>query len=641
MNVRYAPGDRIAGRYEVHHIKTGGMGVVYFCYDHESGVPFAIKTFQDKFLMNKAARDRFTQEALTWVQLEKHRNIVRAHHVYNIEGKPYIFLEMVVGREGYGADLRSWLRRGPLDVVTALDFAIQFCLGMEHAQKKVPGLVHRDIKPENVLITQERVVKITDFGLVKTLEAGKGSALPEAYGDETIAIERPTLTRLGIIVGTPPYMSPEQCRGGPVDVRSDVYSFGCVLYEMLTGRWVFEAKSVREFLSFHITQEPMGLRQHVSALPADVEEAVMLCLRKDPGRRYQQFKEILDVVMGVYQRLTGEEPRLERSAEVWGAVELNNKGVSLANLGYPEDALSCYEQALDLDRQLAPTWVNKGNVLSAQDHYRDALNCYERALGIDPELALAWRNRGALLQRLGHREEALDCLERALRIDSRDAEAWVGKGKILDKLGRHEEAFSCFDQALQANPWHAEAWNCKGVVLTRSGRPQEALTCLERATQINPQEPKACNNYGDALYHLGRFREALDFFDRALRMDPQDAEAWSNKGAALDALGASEEALNCFNRALALDPQLLRAWNDKGAVLNDLGHREEALGCFERATELGPQFAPAWFNKGSLLVGFGRFREALFCFKHAQRLGIAQAINSIAICRRNLPNDKE
>ena len=164
---RYRKGDKIGGRYLVHQALSGGMGEVYLCLDLKEYVPFALKTFQQRFLENVDLRRAFDSEVATWVGLGRHPNIVHCSHLDRIENRPFMFLEWILGDESHGTDLRSWLRNGPLDPQTALAFAIDIARGLIHADQKQPGIVHRDLKPENVLVGPRRVAKITDFGLAK------------------------------------------------------------------------------------------------------------------------------------------------------------------------------------------------------------------------------------------------------------------------------------------------------------------------------------------------------------------------------------------------------------------------------------------------------------------------------------------
>ena len=168
---RYHPGDRIGGRYQVHKALMGGMGEVYLCLDLNTNHPYALKTFQQHHLTNSMALQRsFETEVATWVALGKHPNIVRCYHMNILDNQPFMVLEWVVSQEKQGADLRSWLKHGPLDLKFALEIAIDICHGLIYAQATQPGLVHRDLKPENILMTQSGVAKITDFGLAQIMK---------------------------------------------------------------------------------------------------------------------------------------------------------------------------------------------------------------------------------------------------------------------------------------------------------------------------------------------------------------------------------------------------------------------------------------------------------------------------------------
>ena len=166
--LRYKPGDRIGGRYQVYRALAGGMGEVYLCLDLEEHHPYALKTFQERFTISSKMRAVFDREVETWVALDKHPNIVRCFYMNTLDNVPFMVLEWVAAEERRGIDLRSWLRHGPLEVDFALDLAIDICRGLVYAAQQQPGIVHRDLKPENVLVGKSRLAKITDFG------AGKG-----------------------------------------------------------------------------------------------------------------------------------------------------------------------------------------------------------------------------------------------------------------------------------------------------------------------------------------------------------------------------------------------------------------------------------------------------------------------------------
>ena len=410
---RWRVGDRILDRYEIRDIKLGGMGIVYIALDSIHGweAPVAIKTFQDKFLKDRASVDRFKWEAEAWVRLEKHYNIVQAKYVDEIEGRPYIFLEYVVGDEQYGADLSGWIYRGGLyqggkpDISLILNFAIQFCHGMIHAQDKFKKMgkpfVHRDIKPQNIMVTKDRVVKVTDFGLVKAFAESDEDIHSITVGDESR--RRLALSKSGGTWGTPPYMSPEQCRGEKdIDVRSDIYSFGCTLYEMLTGDPPFRGRTRDEYIYHHLNTIPKSPDAH-----QELDRVVMKCLEKERAKRYRNFGELEEALSKLYHELTGEVVEAPGIIEL-EAEELNNKGLSLDILGFYEEAIDCYLQALRLNPNDAEAHNNLGIAYSAQGRHDEAIGECKEALRLNPNFAEAHNNLGfACYSAQGRLDEAI------------------------------------------------------------------------------------------------------------------------------------------------------------------------------------------------------------------------------------------
>ena len=228
MAISWQVGDRIRDRWEIHNILHGGMGIVYIVYDHEFHVPLAAKTFQDEiFACNPAIADRFTQEALAWVNLDMHQNITQACFVQTIGSKPFVFLEYVSG-----GDLGGWIGTPRLmeDLPQVLRFAIQLCDGMTHALAK--GIkAHRDIKPQNCLITQNYILKVTDFGLAKVCDDANTADWRSGSTDAEVQGLSIGLSRTGTGAGTCHYMAPEQFNDAKhVDGRADVYALGVTLF---------------------------------------------------------------------------------------------------------------------------------------------------------------------------------------------------------------------------------------------------------------------------------------------------------------------------------------------------------------------------------------------------------------------------
>jgi serine/threonine protein kinase len=396
-------GDWIGNRFQVFDVHEGGMSLVYVVNDHVAKAGpqvVALKTLRGELMQSRVRVSRFAAECRLWAQLGEHPNIVRAYSVEIIDGRPFAVLELV-----QGGDLNRWIGTPRLDLARALRFALQFCVGMEHALRQ--GLhCHRDIKPGNLLVAEDETLKITDFGLARVCEemvavrpelpdgsiplsepavrqpiiwtdprdwtargpaAAADSSLPAAVtshssgtraggtvrrdrgrGEPTLApaspspsgaggpgsgavpgrmgptpttIEKetseyispfetsdPRLTRTGARLGTGAYMAPEQFRDPrSVDVRADLYSFGVVLFEMITGRLPFQGRSIEALSHQHSLHQPGSVVPVIAAryskVARPVDAIVQRCLAKDPADRFRSVTELRQALKPVLARL--------------------------------------------------------------------------------------------------------------------------------------------------------------------------------------------------------------------------------------------------------------------------------------------------------------------------------------------------
>ena len=255
----------------------GGMGVVYEALDGHLGRSVALKLLPHDALANLARKQRFVQEAKAASALN-HPHIVTIHDIDCTDGVDYIAMELIRGRT-----LEQVLSRGKLRLADALKYGVQIAdaLAAAHAA----GIVHRDLKPGNIMITERGDIKVLDFGLAKLTDPGDATE-----GDETRT--QRAVTDEGTVVGSAPYMSPEQAEGRKVDARSDIFSFGSVLYEMLTGKRAFRGANRTATMAAILKEEPEPASKLVPDLPREVERVVARCLRKDLDRRSQSMAEI-------------------------------------------------------------------------------------------------------------------------------------------------------------------------------------------------------------------------------------------------------------------------------------------------------------------------------------------------------------
>jgi serine/threonine protein kinase len=264
----------------IEKVGEGGMGAVYKARDERLDRFVALKILPADKMSDPERRRRFTQEAKSASALN-HPNIVTIYDIGEADGVHFIAMEYVEGRT-----LDGLIGRRGLPLKDALSVAVQIAdgLGKAHAA----GIVHRDLKPSNIMVTSDGLVKVLDFGLAKLLEKTD----PSLDIGATMTMGRTPATEEGVILGTVAYMSPEQAAGKPVDARSDIFSFGSVLYEMLTGRRAFEGETKASTLAAVITQDPAAPNEAATPLPAEVARVVMRCLRKDPQRRWQNMADL-------------------------------------------------------------------------------------------------------------------------------------------------------------------------------------------------------------------------------------------------------------------------------------------------------------------------------------------------------------
>jgi tetratricopeptide (TPR) repeat protein len=291
MTFRSMVGETVSHYRVLSRLGSGGMGVVYEAEDIKLGRRVAMKFLPGEVASDRNAFERMQREARSASALD-HPNICSIYELGEHDGQPFIVMQLLEGET-----LRQWIERSfkmdkrpPLD--GAMDLAVQITRGLEAAHQK--NIIHRDIKPENIFVTVRGEVKILDFGLAKVMEPQKE---PDVQGDLTADMAAPgeealTLTRTGAKMGTAFYMSPEQIRGEKLDARSDLFSLGLVLFEMLTGRRAFRGSTGADVHDAVLHGSPAPVRQLNPAVPSGVESVIRRSLERDRDRRYQSAKEL-------------------------------------------------------------------------------------------------------------------------------------------------------------------------------------------------------------------------------------------------------------------------------------------------------------------------------------------------------------
>lgn len=268
---RFRPGDLFDKRYRIiEEIGRGGMGLVFKAEDTELNITVALKIIHPRYSSNPTFIDRFKKETLTARSIT-HENVIRIHDLGEAENIKYISMEFIKGQ-----DLGDLIQTsGQLTIKTTINMLRQMCEALKTAHKK--GIVHQDLKPSNIMIDSGGRLYIMDFGLARSVYRA------EDFGKN-------------VIVGTPQYMSPEQVKGERPDQRADIYSLGTILFEMLTGRQIFEAESREKVMRKHVEESPVPPSKLNPLIPLFLENIIGRCLEKDPGKRFQDVEEILAIL---------------------------------------------------------------------------------------------------------------------------------------------------------------------------------------------------------------------------------------------------------------------------------------------------------------------------------------------------------
>ncbi|EFH85353.1 tetratricopeptide repeat protein [Ktedonobacter racemifer] len=568
--------DMIMRRYEVKGVLgEGGMGTVYKVYRHDWNTNLAVKSPKPEIFTRPDSKENFLREAETWVLLGNHPHIVSCYYVHELRGIPCIFAEYVSGgsladwigsRRLYEGGYQHVLKR-------SLDIAMQFAWGLHAAHEQ--GLIHQDIKPANVMLTEQGIAKVTDFGLAKArVMAGEQEEL-ESNGYQSILVSSRGMT--------PAYCSPEQAAGRPLSRKTDIWSWGVSVLEMFVGgvTWL-SGILAPEVLASHKPQNTA-----IPPMPAELVKLLMRCFELQPEDRPATMWEVAIELQAIYSRLTEYPYPREVPQPPAPTVEtLVLRAFSLRELGKLEEALAVYEQAANLDPTEARALRGKGDVLLQLGRLEEALAVYEQAANLDPIGSLC--GKGDVLLQLGRLEEALAVYEQAIDLDPTDVSTYWSKGDVLDNLGRREEALAVYERATNLDPTDVHTHWLRGDMLRKLGRLEEALAAFEKAVNLEPTHFYALLGKGRVLDNLGRLEEALVVFEKAINLEPIHILTRLEKGRVLDNLGRLEEALAVYEQIINLDPTDASAYTFKSSALLKLGRREEALAVYEQIKEKSP-----------------------------------------------------
>ena len=643
----FPPGTRF-GRYEIRsQLGVGGMGEVYLAADTKLGRTVALKFLPADVASDQKRMQRFTREAYAASSLN-HPNIITIHEIEQEGPVTFIATEFIEG-----VTLRERLAGGPLGIEEALDVAIQAASALAAAHAK--EIVHRDIKPENIMLREDGYVKVLDFGLAKLAE--KRATTPEAVTQ--------VHTDLGAVIGTARYMSPEQARGLEVDGRTDIFSLGIVLYEMLAGRSPFDGATNHEVVASILKEEPRPLAEYAGHAPPRLQEVLDRALRKEREERYQTARELLDDLRSLKQDLEFE---LQLARARGGQTSTDQFAVPTAREPMTRATMSGMLHSAEHKRRSHVLLVGVAALAVAV-----ALFSYwyfsRPTSAIDSVAVLPFVNAGgdADTEYLsdGLTESLINSLSELpnLKVIARSS-VFRYKGKEVDpqtvgrELGVHavltgrvvrmnDDLFietELVDVDTQARLW-GERYSRKvsDIIALQDDISREISEKLR--LKLSGQERKQLakrytdNSEAYQLYWKGRYywnkrrpediREALRYFQQAIELDPNYALAYTGL-ADCYVLGsllqmspkeAMPVAIEKTNRALAIDPELAEARTSLAKIkLSYEWDWAEAESEFRRALELKPGYATAHQWYGVYLSEVGRHDESLEHRKRALEL---------------------
>ena len=606
-------GQTISHYRIVEKLGGGGMGVVYLAEDTRLDRKVAIKFLPAEVATDERAKQHLLREAKTAATLD-HPNICAIYEVGEEDSHSFIVLQYIEGET-----LAARLKRHLPDLREALAIATQVADALNEAHRR--GIIHRDIKPENIMLTTRNHVKVLDFGLAKVM---RDSSV--MVGDTASMLSIP-----GMVMGTVPYMSPEQVRGEELDCRSDIFSFGSVFYELLSGRRPFEAKSSAEVISAILTTEPPPIsRSSLGHSGSGEEQLIRKCLEKDAALRYQTMSDLIPDLQQIRREYeTGQvTPRSGTmtvkpkpiTGDKGGRFRVSRLGLVLISLALVLAAAGVWFFSIRSLKRTPAAAVMSSNPVAYDAYMRGKVNVgsenpdnnnaaiklFEQSVAADPNFAAAYaelaraytikaRYSGTATEKQKLYEDAEVDVEKALAIDPNLAEGHFARGLILwtpYKRFPHEQAIQSYRRAIELNPNFDEAHHQLGFIYLHIGLLDKAQQEVEKALAINPGNTLARYRLGVINMCRAKYEEAFQIFNSTPRdMNPSLLAFYTSN--ALFRLGRNEEASAIIEKFFKDYPK-----DEGGAVssvkammLAKAGKKQEAEATIQHAIEIGRGYA--------------------------------------------------
>ena len=619
---RLTRGTTIGGRYEIiEELGKGGMGKVYRVLDKKVEEEVALKLLNPEIAADEKTVERFRNE-LKFARKISQRNVCRMYDLNEDEGTQFITMEYVPGE-----DLKSSIRRmGQLSVGKAISIAKQVCEGLSEAHQL--GVVHRDLKPQNIMIDKKGNVRIMDFGIARSLEV-KG------------------LTETGMMIGTPEYMSPEQAEGKDVDLRSDIYSLGIILYEMVTGRVPFEGDTPLSIALKHQAETPRNPKEINDQIPEDLSRVILKCMEKDKEKRYKRAEEILSELKKIEKGLPTAErivPKRKPEAEKIVEIKWENSIAVLpfADLsqekdqeyfcdGMTEDIITKlsrigelkvisrtsvmrYKKAdkdiKEIGRELGVRSILEGSIRKEKDNIRVSAELVNVEDGFHLWADTYDRKLESVFEVQDDVSKAIaDALK--LKLSPETIEALkTGQPKNID--------------AYEYNLKGIHFINSKYIISQREEDFKAAIKMFKKATEIDPNYALAYGGLGWAYQHhyqiTGKkkdIRLVLKNCEIAYELDPNLAQTNAAIAWVCYIQGEYDKAYQSYKKALKINPNIPALNHVIAFFFRSLGLLHQANGYTTKNIELDPFFLPSHSLRARCIMYMGEFEKAAISIEKA------------------------
>src|SRR5438477_2458182 len=626
-------------------IGTGGMGEVYLATDMTAGRKAALKLLPMRFTGDAERLKRFQQEARAVVALN-HPNILTVYEIGEDHSTYYIASELIEGET-----LRQRLARGRMQVGEALDVAVQVASALAAAHEA--GIVHRDINPGNIMLRRDGYVKVLDFEIAKLAEQEVPVTMPK---DEALMLVE---TNVGSILGTVPYMSPEQACGAPVDKRTDIWRLGVVLYEMVTGHAPFIGDTPREVMTSILEKEPRLVTSDNRQTPPELQQIISKALHKDRAERYQSAGDMLQALKNLRRKLefSGE---LERSATAASSLRWTRSPAALVfvllvaalalalpfywhrnpTTSLPPEKSIAVLPFLDLSEAKDQEYFCDG----MSEEILDALAKVEGLRVVARTSSFSFKGKSADASEVGKKLNVENVLEGSVRRES-------NRVRITAQLINARNGFQLWSETYERE--------LQGIFALQDEITRAVVDALKLKLAValpvrEQRNTEAYDLYLQGLYLSNKgsekeLREALSFFQRALDKDPKLARAWTGIAKVwfyladvyVKPLEAYPQSRAAALKALELDDKDAEAHcylGEAKRVLDwDLPGEEAEL---KRAMELDPNSAPVHLFLALLPLFLGDFKEGLRLVLEAEQLDPLSPIISYVATAAYLADDR-